>query len=45
MIKSWDYIGEYKKIKYKIITSIDKSLSSGFLILGPQLNLLVQNLD
>ncbi len=43
MIKSWDYIGEYKKIKSKIITSIDKSLSSGFLILGPQLNLFEKN--
>ena len=39
MIKPWDYINEYKKIKSKIIKSIDSSLSSGFLILGPQLDL------
>ena len=39
MIKSWDYISEYEKIKSKIIKSIDNSLSSGFLILGPQLDL------
>ena len=39
MIQPWDYINEYKKIKSKIIKSIDSSLSSGFLILGPQLDL------
>ena len=43
MIKSWDYINEYKKIKSKIIKSIDSSLSSGFLILGPQLDLFEKN--
>ena len=43
MIKPWDYINEYKKIKSKIIKSIDSSLSSGFLILGPQLDLFEKN--
>ena len=43
MIKSWDYINEYKKIKSKIIKSIDSSLSSGSLILGPQLDLFEKN--
>ena len=39
MIKSWDYINEYKLLKNKILKSIDDSLNSGFLILGPQLDL------
>jgi len=39
MIKSWNYIDEYKKLKFKIIKSIDRSLSSGFLVMGPQLDL------
>ena len=43
MIKPWDYINEYKKIKSKIIKSIDSSLSTGFLILGPQLDLFEKN--
>ena len=43
MIKSWEYINEYKKIKSKIIKSIDSTLSSGFLILGPQLDLFEKN--
>lgn len=43
MIKPWDYINEYKKIKSKIIKSIDSSLSSGFLILGPQVDLFEKN--
>ena len=43
MIKAWDYIDEYKKIKSKIIKSIDKSLESGFLILGPQLKIFEKN--
>ena len=43
MIKTWNYINEYKKIKSKIIKSIDKSLGSGFLILGPQLKTFEKN--
>tara|TARA_Y100000590_G_scaffold470222_1_gene662862 strand:+ start:1266 stop:2399 length:1134 start_codon:yes stop_codon:yes gene_type:complete len=39
MIKPWNYIDEYKEIKPKIIKAIDKSINSGFLILGPQLEL------
>ena len=39
MIKPWDYINEYKKIKSKIIKLIDSSLSFGFLILGSKLDL------
>ena len=39
MIKPWEYINEYKKIKSKIVKSIDNTLSSGFLILGPQLDI------
>ena len=38
MIKSWNYINEYNEIKSKITRSIEKTLSSGFLILGPELN-------
>ncbi len=43
MIRAWNYINEYKKIKSKIIKSIDKSLGSGFLILGPQLKIFEKN--
>jgi dTDP-3-amino-2,3,6-trideoxy-4-keto-D-glucose/dTDP-3-amino-3,4,6-trideoxy-alpha-D-glucose/dTDP-2,6-dideoxy-D-kanosamine transaminase len=43
MIKSWDYINEYNKIKPQIIKSINNSLSSGYLILGPQLELFEKN--
>ena len=43
MIKPWNYIDEYKEIKPKIIKAIDKSINSGFLILGPQLELFERN--
>ena len=43
MIKSWNYIDEYNEIKPKIIKAIDKSIGSGFLILGPQLELFEKN--
>ena len=39
MIKPWNYIDEYHKIKPRIIKAVNKSISSGFLILGPQLEL------
>lgn len=43
MIKSWDYLNYYKNNKKKIISAIDKCLSSGFLILGPRLKLFENN--
>jgi len=43
MIKNWDYLNYYKNNKKKIINSIDKCLSSGFLILGPRLKLFENN--
>jgi dTDP-3-amino-2,3,6-trideoxy-4-keto-D-glucose/dTDP-3-amino-3,4,6-trideoxy-alpha-D-glucose/dTDP-2,6-dideoxy-D-kanosamine transaminase len=43
MIKNWDYLNYYKKNKKKIINTIDKCLSSGFLILGPRLKLFENN--
>ena len=43
MIKSWSYINEYKKIKPKIIKSINSTIGSGHLILGPQVKLFEKN--
>jgi dTDP-3-amino-2,3,6-trideoxy-4-keto-D-glucose/dTDP-3-amino-3,4,6-trideoxy-alpha-D-glucose/dTDP-2,6-dideoxy-D-kanosamine transaminase len=37
MIKSWSYLKEYKKIKKKILSSVDKTLKSGVLFFGKEL--------
>ena len=38
MIKTWSYIEEYKFYRKKILNSIDKTLKSGNLFFGKQLN-------
>ena len=38
MIKTWSYIEEYKVYRKKILNSIDKTLKSGNLFFGKQLN-------
>ena len=38
MIKTWSYIEEYKIYRKKILNSIDKTLKSGNLFFGKQLN-------
>ena len=37
MIKTWSYIEEYKDFRKKILNSIDKTLKSGELFFGKQL--------
>ena len=39
MIKAWNYLNEYKKIRFKILKSINRTFSSGYLILGPEVKL------
>ena len=43
MIKSWDYQNEYKFLKKKILTAIDKSLRSGNLFFGNELKKFEKN--
>lgn len=43
MIKSWDYLKEYKKIKRNLLKKIDKTFSSGNLILGPEVEKFEKN--
>ena len=38
MIKYWSYLDEYKKYRSKILKSIDKTLKSGTLFFGKELN-------
>ncbi len=38
MIKSWSYINEYKILRKKILKSIDKSLKSGQIFFGKEIN-------
>ena len=38
MIKSWSYINEYKILREKILKSIDKSLKSGQIFFGKEIN-------
>ena len=38
MIKSWSYIEEYKDLRKKILKSIDKSLKSGQIFFGKEIN-------
>jgi len=38
MIKNWTYQEEYKKLKKKTISSIDRTLLSGNIFFGDQLN-------
>ena len=38
MIKNWTYQEEYKKLRKKIISSIDRTLLSGNIFFGDQLN-------
>ena len=37
MIKAWSYIEEYKILRKKILSSVDKTLKSGELFFGKQL--------
>ncbi len=37
MIKSWSYIEEYKRLRKKILKSIDKTLISGQIFFGKEL--------
>jgi aminotransferase EvaB len=43
LIKSWDYLKEYKKIKRNLLKKIDKTFSSGNLILGPEVEKFEKN--
>jgi len=43
LIKSWDYLKEYKKIKRNLLINIDKTFSSGNLILGPEVQKFEKN--
>ena len=38
MIKNWTYQEEYRKLRKKIISSIDRTLLSGNIFFGDQLN-------
>ena len=37
-MKSWSYLEEYKELKKKIFNSIDRSLKSGVIFFGRELN-------
>ena len=43
MIKPWSYTEEYKNLRKKILNSIDKTLNSGELFFGKQLNKFEKN--
>ena len=43
MIKSWSYIEEYKDLRKKILKSIDKSLKSGQIFFGKELEIFEKN--
>ena len=43
MIKTWSYLEEYKDLKKKILGSIDKTLKTGELFFGKQLELFEKN--
>ena len=43
MIKTWSYIKEYKNSRKEILNSIDKTLKSGNLFFGNQLNKFEKN--
>ena len=43
MIKSWEYKNEYNYLKKKILASIDKTLKSGKLFFGNELNKFEKN--
>ena len=43
MIKTWSYLEEYKDLKKKILNSIDKTLKTGELFFGKQLELFEKN--
>ena len=43
MIKTWSYVEEYKDFRRKILNSIDKTLKSGELFFGKQLELFERN--
>ena len=43
MIKPWSYTDEYKNLRKKILNSIDKTLNSGELFFGKQLNKFEKN--
>ena len=38
MIKFWSYSSEYKKLKKKILKSINSSIESGKIFFGPELD-------
>ena len=40
MIKAWSYIEEYKELRKKILTSIDRTLKSGQIFFGKEINYL-----
>ena len=52
MIKYWDYLREYKKLKHEILNSVNKVFESGILLFGQELknlrkifvNLIIQNM-
>ena len=37
MIKAWSYAEEYKELREKILTSIDRTLKSGQIFFGKEL--------
>jgi hypothetical protein len=37
MIKYWDYLREYKKLKHVILNSVNKVFESGTLLFGQEL--------
>ena len=43
MIKTWSYVEEYKDLRKRILNSIDKTLKSGELFFGKQLELFEKN--
>ena len=43
MIKYWDYLQEYKELKYEILNSINKVFKSGTLLFGQELKKFEKN--